>query len=661
MCGFCGFINTHKVAGSFDHVSHTLTHMLDTIIHRGPDDEGKWFDHATDIAHIALGHRRLSIQDLSAAGHQPMSSATERFIIVFNGEIYNFEAIRQDIEAEHAYRWHGHSDTEVILAAIECWGVAAALKRMTGMFAFALWDKQAQTLYLARDRMGEKPLYFGWQQGVFLFGSELKALRAHPAWNGEIDRNVLASYLRYGYIAAPHSIYSGIYKLQPGHYLAIATDDLVSGINPEPTVYWSIDAAEKQGALEPFTGSAKEASQTLDGLLRKAISGQMIADVPVGAFLSGGIDSSTIVAFMQDISSQPVNTFTIGFEEKGYNEAEHAKAVANHLGTHHTELYVTPQQALDVIPKLPSLYDEPFADASQIPTFLVSELARQQVTVSLSGDGGDELFCGYSRYDLVTGWQQRINKLPYPVRKLFKQTVNTLPAVVFNKLLFWAEDYLTASESSGSISQRLKIIAEVLNGEDIYALYRFACSGWKNPNALVIGAEEVATPFDFTDDFSNRFANDPRSGMMFIDQQAYLPDDILAKVDRAGMGVSLESRIPLLDHHIVEFAWSLPNSIKMHKGEAKWPLRDLLYQHVPQKLVDRPKMGFGVPIDHWLRGPVKEWAEALLDEQRLREEGYFNPALIQQMWYEHCTNKADWHYTLWYILIFQQWLESQSQ
>ncbi len=660
MCGFCGFINTHKVAGSFDHVSQTLTYMLDKIIHRGPDDEGKWFDHTAETAHIALGHRRLSIQDLSAAGHQPMSSATERFIIVFNGEIYNFEAIRQDIEAEYAYCWHGHSDTEVILAAIECWGVAEALKRMTGMFAFALWDKQAQKLYLARDRMGEKPLYFGWQQGVFLFGSELKALRAHPAWNGEIDRNVLASYLRYGYIAAPHSIYSDIYKLQPGHYLAIATDDLVSGVTPESTVYWSIDTAEKQGALEPFTGSAKEASQTLDGLLRKAINGQMIADVPVGAFLSGGIDSSTVVAFMQDISSQPVNTFTIGFEEKGYNEAEHAKAVANHLGTHHTELYVRPQQALDVIPKLPSLYDEPFADASQIPTFLVSELARQQVTVSLSGDGGDELFCGYSRYDLVTGWQQRINKLPQPVRKLFKQTVNTLPAAVFNKLLFWAEDYLTASESSGSISQRLNIIADVLNGKDIYALYRFACSGWKNPNALVIGAKEVETPFDFTEGFSNRFADDPRSGMMFIDQQAYLPDDILAKVDRAGMGVSLESRIPLLDHHIVEFAWSLPNAIKMHKGEAKWPLRDLLYQHVPQQLVDRPKMGFGVPIDHWLRGPIKEWAEALLDEQRLREEGYFNPALIRQMWYEHCTNKADWHYTLWYILIFQQWLASQS-
>jgi len=659
MCGFCGFINTHKVTGAFDHVSQTLTHMLDKIIHRGPDDEGKWFDHAADAAHIALGHRRLSIQDLSAAGHQPMSSANERFIIVFNGEIYNFEAIRQEIEAEQPYHWHGHSDTEVILAAIECWGVAAALKRMTGMFAFALWDKKVHKLYLARDRMGEKPLYFGWQQDVFLFGSELKALRAHPAWNGQIDRNVLASYLRYGYIAAPHSIYRDIYKLQSGHYMVIAADDLVSGVKPVSTPYWSVDEAEKQGRLEPFTGTAKEASQELDGLLRKAISGQMIADVPVGAFLSGGIDSSTVVAFMQDISTQPVNTFTIGFEEKGYNEAEHAKAVANHLGTNHTELYVTSKQALDVIPKLPTLYDEPFADPSQIPTFLVSELARQQVTVSLSGDGGDELFCGYSRYDLVTGWQQRINKLPHPVRKLFKQTVNTLPAVVFNKLLFWAEDYLTASESSGSISQRLKIIADVLNGEDIYALYRFACSGWKNPNALVIGAEEVETPFDLTAGFASRFADDPRNGMMFIDQQAYLPDDILAKVDRAGMGVSLESRIPLLDHHIVEFAWRLPNAIKTHNGESKWPLRDLLYQHVPQKMVDRPKMGFGVPIDHWLRGPIKEWADTLLDEQRLREEGYFKPELIRQMWHEHCTNKADWHYTLWYILIFQQWLASQ--
>jgi asparagine synthase (glutamine-hydrolysing) len=322
-------------------------------------------------------------------------------------------------------------------------------------------------------------------------------------------------------------------------------------------------------------------------------------------------------------------------------------------------LYVTPQQALDVIPKLPSLYDEPFADASQIPTFLVSQLAREHVTVSLSGDGGDELFCGYSRYDLVVWQQQKVNKLPQPIRKLFKQLVNSIPEAVFNGLLFWAERYLTASEASGSVAYRLKILADVLNDNDIYKLYRFACSGWKTPNSLVIGATEIETPFDHSDDFSSRFAEDSRNGMMFIDQQAYLPDGILAKVDRAGMGVSLESRIPLLDHHIVEFAWRLPNAIKTHKGEAKWPLRDILYQHVPQKLVDRPKMGFGVPIDHWLRGPIKEWAEALLDEKRLRDEGYFNPQLIRQMWHEHCSNKADWQYTLWYVLIFQQWLEAQ--
>ncbi|MEE9351703.1 MAG: asparagine synthase (glutamine-hydrolyzing), partial [Thiotrichaceae bacterium] len=631
----------------------TIKQMTDAIANRGPDDDGSWID---DQHNLALGHRRLSIIDLSQAGHQPMTSHHERYVIAFNGEIYNFQDIRKEINEQAEYQWRGHSDTEVILAAVECWGVESTLKRLVGMFAFSLWDKEEEVLYLARDRMGEKPLYYGWQGGSFMFGSELKSLRAHPAWQGEINRNALSSYLRHNYVPAPYSIYSGINKLIPGTYLKLSQQQVKTQELPEPIIYWSIDGAVKSGLDDPFTGTPEQAVSELDGLLRQSIEGQMIADVPLGAFLSGGIDSSTVVALMQDSSDRPVNTFSIGFHEDGYNEAQHASLVAKHLKTNHTELYVTAKQARDVIPKIPSLYDEPFADSSQIPTYLVSEMARKEVTVSLSGDAGDELFCGYGRYQRGNDLWQKINKIP--LRKLIGSTLKGLPSSLLNSVFFWADRYLNGAESPGEVAYKIKIIARMLQADNKYDLYYHMLSQWKDPDSIVIGATETSSIFHEAEKFSDRFKDD-RDGFMYIDQHSYLPDDILTKVDRAAMGVSLEGRIPMLDHRLIEFAWRLPTSIKVRDGQEKWPLRQVLYQHVPASLIDRPKMGFGVPIDSWLRNELKPWAEELLNEKRLQDEGFFKPELIRLMWNEHQTGKRDWHYPLWVVLMFQQWYESQ--
>ncbi len=653
MCGFCGFLSSGQLSKSVDNAQQTIKQMTDAIANRGPDDDGSWID---DQHNLALGHRRLSIIDLSQAGHQPMTSHHERYVIAFNGEIYNFQDIRKEINEQAEYQWRGHSDTEVILAAVECWGVESTLKRLVGMFAFSLWDKEEEVLYLARDRMGEKPLYYGWQGGSFMFGSELKSLRAHPAWQGEINRNALSSYLRHNYVPAPYSIYSGINKLIPGTYLKLSQQQVKTQELPEPIIYWSIDGAVKSGLDDPFTGTPEQAVSELDGLLRQSIEGQMIADVPLGAFLSGGIDSSTVVALMQDSSDRPVNTFSIGFHEDGYNEAQHASLVAKHLKTNHTELYVTAKQARDVIPKIPSLYDEPFADSSQIPTYLVSEMARKEVTVSLSGDAGDELFCGYGRYQRGNDLWQKINKIP--LRKLIGSTLKGLPSSLLNSVFFWADRYLNGAESPGEVAYKIKIIARMLQADNKYDLYYHMLSQWKDPDSIVIGATETSSIFHEAEKFSDRFKDD-RDGFMYIDQHSYLPDDILTKVDRAAMGVSLEGRIPMLDHRLIEFAWRLPTSIKVRDGQEKWPLRQVLYQHVPASLIDRPKMGFGVPIDSWLRNELKPWAEELLNEKRLQDEGFFKPELIRLMWNEHQTGKRDWHYPLWVVLMFQQWYESQ--
>lgn len=651
MCGITGFIVPGGVARQ--NAERVLSGMTDVIVHRGPDDQGMWIK---EDQGVALGHRRLSILDLSPAGHQPMQSSSGRYVVVFNGEIYNHLDMRSQIGSRE---WRGHSDTETLLSAIEAWGIDEAIKRSIGMFAFALWDRELSVLTLVRDRLGEKPLYYGWQgQGrnaVFLFGSELKSLRAHPAFEGNIDRNSLCLQMRHNYIPAPYSIYRGIRKLLPGHFLQYRPEMAATNELPESRPYWSLAEVIEAGRVQAFSGSDQEAVSALDKLLRDAVRRQMVADVPLGAFLSGGIDSSTIVALMQAQSSRPVKTFTIGFSEEGYNEAEHAKAVARHLGTEHTELYVSPRQALDVIPRLPTLYDEPFSDSSQIPTFLVSEMARQHVTVSLSGDAGDELFGGYNRYFLTHQWWQRIQTIPSWMRVCIAGSL-TLPTPKVWGGVGRCMARLTGNrEQWFNLANRVPKLAEVLRSKNGMALYKHFISHWLDPEKVVIDGMEPATTMG-----SSAISHENLvSEMMALDSLSYLPDDILVKVDRAAMGVSLETRVPMLDHRVVEFAWQLPLSMKIRDGQGKWILRQVLNKYVPEELFDRPKMGFGVPIDSWLRGPLREWAESLLDETRLRREGFFHPDPIRKKWAEHLSGRCNWQYLLWDVLMFQSWYEQE--
>ncbi len=666
MCGIAGFFDFRT-----EYPEQILRSMTDAIIHRGPDDEGHWLDKE---AGVALGHRRLSILDLSPAGHQPMVSFSGRYVIVFNGEIYNHQDLRTKLDSlsaspftPHASRtlppnpspltphvnWKGHSDTETLLAGIEAWGIEATLKQAIGMFAFALWDRQERVLALARDRMGEKPLYYGWQGSTFLFGSELKALKMHPSFRGEIDRNALALYLRHNYIPAPYSVYQGIRKLRPGTILTLNMASQVPGSMPDPSVYWSLNQVLSGGTTNAFTGSDHEAVEELEKLLRSSVRQQMEADVPLGAFLSGGVDSSVVVALMQAQSSRPVRTFTIGFNEKKYNEAEHAKAVAKHLGTKHTELYVTPQDALEVIPCLPALYDEPFSDSSQIPTFLVSQMTRQHVTVSLSGDAGDELFGGYGRYFLAQSIWNKISRIPKRIRPVVSSAMKSVPPAGWDAIAAC----FPASLRLEAFGDRMHKLAEMVTYDTPTALYRQMLSHWKQPTDVVLGATEPATVMNSTPLWPCR--PDFYSQMMYLDSMSYLPDDILVKVDRAAMGVSLETRVPLLDHRIVEFAWRLPLRMKIRNGQGKWLLRQVLYRYVPKELIERPKTGFGVPIESWLRGPLRDWAENLLDEKRMKGEGFFRPEPIRLKWDEHITGKRNWSYYLWDVLMFQAWLEAQ--
>jgi len=630
--------------------------MVDALRHRGPNDSGAWADAQ---AGIALGHRRLSILDLSPEGHQPMHSACGRYVISFNGEIYNFGGLRKELEGlGHAFR--GHSDTEVMLGCISQWGIVPAVKRFNGMFAFALWDRRERQLHLVRDRLGEKPLFYGWVGQTFLFGSELKALRAHPHFSAEIDQDSVALYLRHNCIPAPYSIYRNIHKVMPATIVTIKSSD--PGISPHLTSYWSARVAAERGRDEPFSGSVQEALVNLDELLRDSVKLRMHADVPLGAFLSGGIDSSMIVALMQAQSGRPVQTFTIGFHETAWNEAEYAKAVARHLGTAHTELYVRPEEAMAVIPRLPTLYDEPFSDSSQIPTFLISKLARRDVTVSLSGDGGDELFGGYERYFWAMTIWRTMSLMPLLVRDLAAKALMILSPDAWETIFRSVAPALPNSikrrnlRNAGGKAHRL---AKLLMTNSREALYHDLSSHWKNPTALLSGASERATVF--TD--QTRWADLPdfHHCMMYFDVMSYLPDDILVKVDRASMGVSLEGRIPFLDHRVVEFAWQLPLSMKLRQGQGKWLLRQLLYKYVPKALIERPKMGFGVPLDNWLRGPLREWAESLLDEKRLRDRGLFDPNPIREMWAEHLSGRHDWHFHLWDVLMFQAWLEHEAE
>jgi asparagine synthase (glutamine-hydrolysing) len=636
MCGITGFIDFAD--RDREERRATLARMTARLAHRGPDDVGYW---TNESGELALGHRRLSILDLSPRGHQPMESACRRYALVYNGELYNFRPLRQALRSlGHSFR--GDSDTEVLLEAIAQWGVTDALRRLNGMFALAVWDQQTRCLTLARDAVGIKPLYYGWGLHCFLFASELKSLREHPSFTGEINRQALTLFLRHGYIPAPHSVYRNIYKLPPGCLLRVPLQHALQ--DAAPSAWWSLHDVVLQGAAEPLRGTPEEAVEALDRQLRDAIRSQMVSDVPLGALLSGGIDSSTVVALMQAQSDRPIRTFTIGFTEQSYNEALYARAVAEHLGTDHIECYVTAAEAREVIPQLAQWYDEPFADSSQIPTALVARIARQHVSVCLSGDGGDELFCGYDRYEAmqrrwraIGGWPRSLRNV---VARMARGMADRLPHAITRR--------------------KLRTLAEFASIQHPLDLYTRFNTHWRDAEMLVVpddrqpgsGEESVTIP----EPIARRFAET----MMYLDARTYLPDDILVKVDRASMAVGLEVRVPLLDQSVIELAWRLPHDVKVRDRQSKWILRQVLDRYVPRHLTDRPKMGFGVPIDAWLRGPLCDWAEDLLHPDRLQREGLLRPEPIQAKWREHLTGRGNWQYLLWDVLMFQAWLDETA-
>jgi asparagine synthase (glutamine-hydrolysing) len=635
MCGFAGIFDASRQQDESSLRSH-IRRMTATLVHRGPDDQGDWADASRGIA---LGHQRLAIVDLTPSGRQPMRANNGRFVLVYNGEIYNHRDLRRELEGD-GYSFCGNSDTEVLLAALEVWGVETALRRSNGMFAFAAWDTRDQRLYLARDRVGIKPLYYGSTGRTLIFGSELKALRAFPQLAVEIDRAALALFLQHNYVPAPYSIYRQIRKLPAGSYLSIGPES----IGPEaigdgdPIHYWNFGEVAEGWRESGFTGTDQAATEALDEALRKAVLMRMQADVPLGAFLSGGLDSTAIVALMQALGSQPVQTFCIGFDEASFDESDHANRIAEHLGTDHTTVRVTASEAQDVIPKLPSLYDEPFADSSQIPTYLVSQLARRAVTVSLSGDGGDELFGGYKRYASVERIWNTIRRLPVGLRGVCATSLRLL------------SDRLP-------VPSKVRTMGRFLDCRGPAELYSRFHTHWKQPHEVVIGGN---LPITLLDSAAKSTAFQPLEQLMYIDTLTYLPDDILVKLDRASMGVSLEARVPFLDHNVVELAWKLPIRFKVRHGHRKWILRSVVDRYVPRELVDRPKTGFGVPLHSWLRGPLRDWAESLLDDRRLAAEGYFRPAPIVTKWRQHLSGQQNWHYYLWDILMFQAWLEAQT-
>jgi len=638
MCGICGFVSTSTRSrpGS----SEIVRAMSDAIAHRGPDGEGVWVD---DAAGIGFGHRRLAFIDLTSGGLQPMSSASGRHVVTFNGEIYNYRELRGELEsAGHSFR--SQSDTEVLIEACERWGVEAAVKRLIGIFAFGLWDREERTLYLVRDQLGVKPLYWGEIDGTLLFGSELKALIAHPQWRAEIDRDALTAYFRHNYVPAPHTIYRGVFKLPPGSVLTLRR-----GAAPSITAYWDAWSVAREGFDTPFDLPESVVVDQLEAVLKNAVKSQMVADVPIGAFLSGGIDSSTVVALMQAQSEHPVRTFTIGFREGDYDEAGHARAVAHHLGTEHTELFVSPDDARDLIPSIADWFDEPFGDSSQLPTFLVAQMTRRHVTVALSGDGGDEVFAGYDRYLHADRLWRHIRPIPRALRRGAARMLRAVPATVWDRL----SAPLPRSLRSRPLGDMLHKIAAIIGLNDEDAIYRFLMSQWKDPENLVLGGHE---PRGILGDASvARGIPDFISRMQALDAVTYLPDDILAKVDRTSMAVALEARVPLLDPRVVAFAWRLPPPLRIRHGKGKWLLRQVLHRYVPDALVERPKMGFGMPIGIWLRGPLRDWAEDLLNEERLRADGLLDPKPVRQKWHEHLSGRRDWQYALWGVLMFQEW------
>jgi len=651
MCGFAGFVDSR--CPREEQLTGIGTRMRDTLVHRGPDDGGTWVDPS---AGVALGSRRLAILDLSPAGHQPMVSASGRWVIAYNGEIYNHGELTRRLRAG-GWEPSGHSDTEVLLAAIEAWGLEPTVRATNGMFAFAAWDTHERRLHLVRDRLGEKPLYWGWQGQVLLFGSELKALRAHPDFAAEVDRDALAVYLRRNCVPAPQSIYAGIHKLPPGSIVSLGAAEWASR-SAEPVAYWSARSVVEGGsASRGLDGTSPgDVVDELERLLGDAVALRMEADVPLGAFLSGGVDSSTVVALMQARSSRPIRTFTIGFGDAGYDESADAGAVARHLGTDHTAVVLSPADAMAVLPELPGMYDEPFADSSQIPTYLVSRVARQAVTVALSGDGGDELWAGYNRHV----WGGRIwdtaRRLPLPARRAAATALTRMAPARWDALFQQLGPALPARLRVRTPGAKVHKLASVLPAESPAGLYQTLVSHWPRPEQLVVGAAghdplvAQALPVGL-DGLADQ--------MMFLDLVTYLPDDILVKLDRAAMAVSLESRVPMLDHRVVEYAWRVPAALKLHDGSGKWPLRQVLHRYVPPALVDRPKMGFGLPLGDWLRADLRPWAEELLDAESLRRQGYLRPEPIRAAWDAHLSGRVDLAHQLWDVLMFQAWLEGE--
>jgi asparagine synthase (glutamine-hydrolysing) len=626
MCGINGMLDL--ASGTSEEGLRKIVGLgAESMEHGGPDDSGVWVD---AVNGIALAHRRLSILDLSAEGHQPMTSHRGRFVVVFNGEIYNYAEIRAELDGSRSIRWRGHSDTEVILEAFAEWGVFEATRRMNGMFAFAVWDAERRELTLGRDRLGEKPLYYAWLGSTLVFGSELRALRAHPRWNGTLDANAIRLLLRHNYVPAPLTIYEEARKLPPGTLLVTRSSEG----RPEPTPYWSVSEAARLGAMRPFTGTSVDAVDELESLLSDAVRIRMVADVPVGAFLSGGIDSSAVVSLMQAHSSQPVRTFSIGFEEAGYDEAVHARAVARALGTEHTEQYVTASEAQAVVPHLAHIYDEPFADSSQIPTFLLAAMTRRHVTVSLSGDGGDELFCGYDRYARLMQQWSVIDRVPRLLRGVGAAAMSRLP--------------------------RLQRAAELLAVRELTEFYLLKVSHWSPGREPMTGSNGFLDSPAFALARARELPRDPRDLAMTVDLGSYLPDDILVKVDRATMAVSLEGRIPLLDHRIVEWALALPLALKVRNSISKWVLRQVAHRRVPPELLNRSKQGFAVPLGRWLRGPLRDWADGLLSNGRLLDAAMLDRRRVAQSWTEHLREESDQSGRLWTVLMLLSWVARQN-
>jgi asparagine synthase (glutamine-hydrolysing) len=644
MCGFAGILTTAGLRS--DELADRARRMIAPIVHRGPDDSGVCVD---EQAGLAFGFRRLAIVDLSANGHQPMWSPSRRFVMVFNGQVYNFKDLRRELE-QYGYRFRGHSDTEVILAAFERWGIQEGVRRFVGMFAIAVWDAHRRELSLFRDRIGKKPLYVYSEPGLITFGSELKALLAGPSFDRSIDRAALASYLRYLYVPAPKSIFQRAIKLPPGHILTVSDPKLAL---PPSQPYWSLREVALTGLAKPFPGSDAEAIDELDALLADAVRCRLYADVPLGALLSGGIDSSAVVALMQEMTTRPVKTYTIGFAEEEFDEAPHAARVARHLGTDHTELLLTGEGARAVIPRLPEIFDEPLADPSQLPTFLVSQLARQHVTVALSGDGGDELFAGYNRYLYGTRVLSGVNRLPRGVRRLVAAGIGSVPQPTWDRLHRVTTALLPGVANQHLPGERMHKLGNLMSAASVGDMYRALLSAWQQPDSLLVDRGAIEDP--------NRGILDSGQPthlldrMMLADQLTYLPDDLLAKVDRASMAVSLEVRTPLLDHRVVEFSWRLAHSLKVRGSLGKWALRQVLYRRLPRHLVERPKMGFSVPIDRWLRGPLRKWAEGLLSYDELGRSGLLDPAPIIGAWRELREGRRPAGPALWAVIMFQAW------